>query len=210
MPRWPCCLAVLVLGVGWLGSMSGCSNDAPIPKPSVPVVTKNSDSVELTPPEGNSEPSVAKDEIVAVVAPSGYEAVIAKHRGKVVLVDFWATWCKPCRKVFPHTVELHRKFADKGFTAISMSLDEADAKAEVRAFLIEQKAEFDHLMCQFGGSDESFSAYNIGDTGLPHYKLYDRTGKLRHTFANDPQTNTGIDQKDIDTAVEALVMEDTK
>ncbi len=211
MSRWLCRLAVLALGVCGLGSLSGCSNDPPRTSSSAAPVVKQPVAVELPPPEGNSEPAIQSDAAVTVVSPSEYAEVIAKHRGKVVLVDFWATWCVPCRKVFPHTVALHREFANKGFTAISMSLDDSDAKAEVQAFLSQQQeAEFDHLMCKLGGSDESFAAYNIGDSGLPHYKLYDRTGKLRQTFANDPARNKGIDQKEIDAAVEALVAEDAK
>ena len=210
MSRWLCRLAVLAAGVGGLGSISGCSNDAPMTKPSVPAVVIKTPDVELTPPEGNTEPAIASDEVVSVVSPDEYAAVIAKHRGKVVLVDFWATWCVPCRKAFPHTVELHHRFADKGFTAISMSLDDPESKADVQVFVTEQKAEFDHLMCKFGGSDESFAAYNIEGSALPHFKLYDRSGKLRHTFGFNPQTNQGIDQNDIDAAVETLVREDAK
>ena len=67
-----------------------------------------------------------------------YRATLAKHRGKVVLVDFWATWCPSCVEQFPHTVELHRKFAESGLAVVSVSLDEPDAEPQVREFLRRQ------------------------------------------------------------------------
>src|SRR5688572_18937744 len=49
-----------------------------------------------------------------------YQRTLEKHRGKVVLVDFWATWCAPCVKQFPHTVGLERKYKDRGLAVISV------------------------------------------------------------------------------------------
>ncbi len=115
-----------------------------------------------------------------VVTPAQFSEVIAKHKGKVVFVDFWATWCVPCRKAFPHTVELARKHPEK-LAVVSMALDDADAREDVLDFLKEKGATFDNLMCSFGGSDESYSAYEVPGAALPYFRIYDRDGSLKHT-----------------------------
>ena len=53
---------------------------------------------------------------------------IASHRGKVVLVDFWATWCLACTELFPHTVALHHRFADDGLVVLSVSFDDPESR----------------------------------------------------------------------------------
>src|SRR5436189_3322802 len=69
--------------------------------------------------------------------------LVATQKGKVVVVDFWATWCGPCKAAFPHLVELHQQYARQGLVVISVSLDDAkdpQTVDEVRAFLRHRKA----------------------------------------------------------------------
>src|SRR5262249_52391323 len=71
---------------------------------------------------------------------------VVKLQGKVVVVDFWADFCLPCKKEFPHLVDLQRKYADKGLAAVSVCLTGDDIDDElrqrVRRFLTNQKATF--------------------------------------------------------------------
>lgn len=141
---------------------------------------------------------------VSVVTPAEFSDVIAKHAGKVVFVDFWATWCVPCRKAFPHTVDLARKHPEK-LAVVSMSLDDADAKEDVLDFLKKQNAAFDNLMCSYGGADESYDAYQIPGAALPYFRIYDRDGSLKHTFGYDAENDQGVDETKVHEALEALI-----
>ena len=58
---------------------------------------------------------------------------LAKYRGKVVLVNFWATWCEPCREEMPSIQKLREKFADQSFEVLAVNVDEPESR--VRAFL---------------------------------------------------------------------------
>lgn len=63
---------------------------------------------------------------------SGKNIALSSLKGKVVLVDFWASWCGPCRRANPHVVELYNKYKEKGFTVYSVSLDGLDERTKSR------------------------------------------------------------------------------
>lgn len=121
----------------------------------------------------------------------GYNLEIQKHKGSVVLVDFWATWCIPCVEQFPHTVQLHEKYSGQGLAVLSLSFDDEGSEADVRNFLREQKAYFLNLRSEYGAGTESMEKFDL-DAAVPHYRLYDHTGKLRESWNGEPD---GIEQK---------------
>ncbi len=61
---------------------------------------------------------------IALPDTNGKEEKLSSHKGKYVLVDFWASWCAPCREENPNIVKLHQKFKEKGFTVFGVSLDD--------------------------------------------------------------------------------------
>src|SRR5579862_5223952 len=67
---------------------------------------------------------------------SGKTAMLKKYRGKVVLLDFWATWCTGCKKEIPWFVEFQRKYAKQGLAVVGVSMDDAGWSA-VKPFLTE-------------------------------------------------------------------------
>jgi thiol-disulfide isomerase/thioredoxin len=134
-------------------------------------------------------------------------SMLVKHRGKVVLVDFWATWCGPCVKQFPHLIELSSKRRDAGLAVVSVSMNEPKEREAVLAFLKRQKADFDNLLPEYGAGSRFLEAFDLrGD--VPFYKLYDSQGVLRYTFSDDP---SGIENCEsierIDQRVEDLLGE---
>lgn len=110
------------------------------------------------------------------------DKAITDQKGKVVVVDFWATWCKPCVKKFPHLVEMHRKLAAKGLVCVSVSMDKAGpvpgTPEEILAFLRKEGAEFPNFILGEPEADEKPLAGRFGEfAGIPYMVVFDRTGK---------------------------------
>ncbi|MBK9149745.1 MAG: AhpC/TSA family protein [Saprospiraceae bacterium] len=69
---------------------------------------------------------------ISLPGPDGKIRKLSSYKGKLVLVDFWASWCGPCRKANPHVVELYHKYKSKGFDVFSVSLDGLDSRTAER------------------------------------------------------------------------------
>jgi len=125
--------------------------------------------------------------------------LVASKKGKIVLVDYWATWCPTCVENFPHTVELSKKYADQGLAAIAISFDLFDDEPKVRDFLAKQGANFDNLISSHNNVGQQMGAdFDLGGP-LPEYRLYDREGKLVKKW------ESGIDQAELDAKIQELL-----
>lgn len=123
----------------------------------------------------------------------GKEVRLADYRGKVVLLDFWATWCGPCRIEIPWFAELEKKNKDKGFAVIGVSMDDEGWKV-VKPFLSELKVNYRVLL----GNDEAAHDYG-GLDALPTTFLIDRDGKIA-------SVHVGLaSRKDFEDGVEQLL-----
>ena len=100
----------------------------------------------------------------------GHSWHLADLRGKVVLVNFWATWCPPCRKEMPDLEALYDKFKDQGFVVLAIS-DEDSAK--VTPFIAERKIGYPILLDPGRKVNDAFIV-----EGIPKSFVYDRDGKL--------------------------------
>src|SRR5882672_8901471 len=66
---------------------------------------------------------------LTAVDETGYPKLVAGYKGKVLLVDFWATWCKPCRAEMPELAKLSKRLAARGFALVTVSSDEPEQEA---------------------------------------------------------------------------------
>lgn len=96
-----------------------------------------------------------------------------QFKGKVVVVDFWATWCPPCRVEIPGYVELQEKYGDDGFVIVGVSLDQ-QGPSVVKAFANANGINYPLVM----GDEAVVSAFG-GVEGIPTTFLIDRAGKIR-------------------------------
>jgi thiol-disulfide isomerase/thioredoxin len=140
-----------------------------------------------------------------------YENLLVDLEGKVVLVDCWATWCLPCVEQLPHTVALDRKYRDAGLAVVTLSLDAPANSDEVRKVLLRNGAgglaNLTNLISQYGPGSASVDAFEVPGGALPCYKLYDRKGELRRTFALDPAAKKQFTPADVEQAVKKLLAE---
>lgn len=125
-----------------------------------------------------AEPTMIKVEEARVAT---LEKAVADQKGKVVLVDFWATWCGPCVKKFPSVVSMHRTYKDKGLAVVSVSLDKSQRGHKldrVAQFLGEQGATFPNYVVAESGADgpDIVKKFGVGSS-IPYLTLFDKKGK---------------------------------
>lgn len=104
---------------------------------------------------------------------------LSPWKGRVVLVDFWASWCGPCRRSFPWMQEMLERYRDDGLTVVAVNLDTDRADAE--RFLAQGRFEFEHVY-----DPDGWIADHYRIAAMPSSLVFDRKGRLlyRHTGFN--------------------------
>jgi cytochrome c biogenesis protein CcmG/thiol:disulfide interchange protein DsbE len=103
------------------------------------------------------------------------ETNLKDYRGKVVLLDFWATWCHGCQQEIPWFAEFQHKYGSEGLSVIGVSLDE-DGWKVVRPFIKTAAVPYRIVL----GNDATAKAYGIGN--MPDTFLIDREGRIAATY----------------------------
>ena len=125
---------------------------------------------------------------------SGQQLHLSDYRGSVVLLDFWATWCDPCREEIPHFVELQNRYRDQDLRIVGISMD--DSPEPVRDFYRQFKMNYPVVM----GNATTGELYG-GVLGLPIAFLIGRDGRIysKHIGA----TNISVFEREITTLMQA-------
>jgi thiol-disulfide isomerase/thioredoxin len=123
---------------------------------------------------------------------NGRTVELADLKGKVVLLDFWATWCAPCVAAMPRLQKLHQKHAAKGFAVVGVAIDEKGAEV-VAPMVGKKKVTYPVLL----GTEAAWSAYGV--KALPALFLIDREGRIQQQFGGATSHRT------VEKAVQELV-----
>jgi thiol-disulfide isomerase/thioredoxin len=124
--------------------------------------------------EGKAPSSVAAPDF-ALRTLNGQEIRLSDLRGRVVLLDFWATWCAPCREAIPHLISLQKNYREKGLEVIGMNVDKGDVET-VRRFVTSMDIPYPIALT----SEEVSRKYGV--SALPTTILIDKEGKIRQKF----------------------------
>src|SRR6266849_7525294 len=114
------------------------------------------------------------------------DVTLQQYKGEVVLVNFWATWCEPCKVEIPWMIEFQKKYSGRGFTILGVSMDE-DGKKAVQPFLDKERFDVNgqqeamNYPIVFG--NDSIAGKFGGVMGLPTSMLFTRDGKKVRTIA---------------------------
>jgi len=131
---------------------------------------------------------------------TAFAKMVATHKGKIVLVDFWATWCVPCRAEMPQLVKLSEKLHARGLDLITVSAD-APEQEQAAFKLLMQNAVAAPFYLKKAADDDKF--YNSVDTKwsgeMPAMFIYDRSGKRVRSFLGETPV------KDIEAAIQKLL-----
>lgn len=144
------------------------------------------------PQGGNSKPAPsnpkgAPSADLQLIDLAGYNQVLAKYKGKPVLVTFWATWCEPCRDEYPMIVELEKQYSSQGLVVFGVDMDDTAEMNLVRRFLARSQPRFPNYRQKPGIDLDSFyRGVNPAWTGsMPETVFYGRDGRIAGHFIGE-------------------------
>ena len=133
-----------------------------------------------------------------------WDAALENLRGSIVVVDYWASWCPPCIERFPHMVEMHHEYADRGVRFVSLNLDEqgdSEALEWCNDFLARVKAGFPNYHVE----ENMTAAFERLDLlGLPVVRIYAPDGSEAYKLTGDNPYKQFTEQDVEDAIVELL------
>lgn len=130
----------------------------------------------------------------------GYAKLVAASRGKVTLINFWATYCVPCRKEMPQLVALEARLRAKGFQLVTVSADESEQLGAAKLFLDKVKLVTPAYIRKAKDDDKFIGLIDPKwDGALPASFLYDRQGRKVKSFFGE------VDLKTVTAAIEKLL-----
>jgi thiol-disulfide isomerase/thioredoxin len=177
------CVKILLCGL----LFTGCNNHVtPVSNTDTPVISQ--------PPTGTAYPMPPVGK-AASLANMGWESggkrsLFSEYRGKVLVLDFYATWCAPCRDSVPHLIGLQKKYDQQGLVVVGLNVGGAEDNQKVPEFAKEFGIQY-----ALGTPDEELATLLLGDNdGIPQTFVFDRQGQLVQRFVGfGPGTGEYLD-----------------
>ncbi|HEX5888662.1 MAG TPA: TlpA disulfide reductase family protein [Pyrinomonadaceae bacterium] len=181
-------LAILVCGC------AACnSNDPPSRTPANSPVSSAPPNTSLPMPPLNG----ASINNLGWTVDGGQRSVFSDYKGKVLVLDFYATWCEPCRQSIPHLIGLQNKFADQGLQVIGLNVGGPDDLPKVPAFAKEFGIQYPLAV-----PDDELVTFLLADNdAIPQTFIFDRQGQLAEHLVGFGPSAAG----QIDSAIEAAL-----
>ena len=131
---------------------------------------------------------------------AAFQKLVESHKGKVVIYDFWATWCAGCRAELPKLVALETKLRGQGFELVTISADEPEQDADAEKFLKRSAVRGPLYRKQPKSDDQFINSIDVKWSGaLPALFLYDKSGKKVRSFIGD------TDMASVEAAIRKLL-----
>ncbi len=124
---------------------------------------------------------------------SEQEVRLSDYRGKVVFLNFWATWCKPCKEEMPSMEVLYRTYKDEGLVVLAVSIDRVTTKNDIPPFVKSMDLSFPVLIDSWGQTDKRYKLM-----GVPETYIIDRDGVLQEKIIG-PRDWTRLDNLQVVT-----------
>lgn len=151
-------IAILVLGAGWIWVSSDNENE-----------TDSAGTIETAPQKGFLAPDFTLETM------NGTQLSLSDFRGQVVLVNFWATWCPPCRSEMPGMEKVYQELQDQGFMVLAINVAHQDSLSDATYFVETQGFSFPILL-----DKEGFASQQYQLRTLPTSFIVDQDGIIQH------------------------------
>lgn len=119
---------------------------------------------------------------------------LSDYRGKVVVIDFWASWCGPCKASMPHTQEVAKKLQDKGLPVVLLAVDNSEERTAFESWVKTKSAELSALTFVHIPPKESVSGKLFQVTGIPTQYVIDKEGVIRASFVGYGDPNNDLEK----------------
>jgi thiol-disulfide isomerase/thioredoxin len=120
---------------------------------------------------------------------------LSDFKGKVVLVDFWSTWCGPCKDTMPHMEKLHQKLGGQDFVVLGVCVWDTQARFDSWQKKPEVKTSYLKVFDRAGSGANNIAKKLYKVSGIPTFYLIDRDGKILYSgVGSGPRTEAGLDR----------------